>query len=257
MNVNCDGPVTFLQSRSPDDQYAAPFAGVLTSWSVRAGPSPPQRKFKVARPAGGDNFTIVGESSLKPLLANALNTFPVRIPVHADDVIGFFIPQTLSAPCGRTAAAGYSIHSIAGDAEPGSTIEFLAPDSGEQFAISATLEPDCDADGFGDETQDSDTSSCSPQPEPSKAGSTLTLDADKSKVKKGKKVTFAGELDAPENEAACESGQPVELQRKKPSQTIFVTVEEPQTTGSGNFSAKVKVKKTFEYRALVVETGEC
>src|SRR5215211_3226555 len=82
MNVNCDGPVTFLQSRSPDDQYAAPFAGVLTSWSVRAGPSPPQRKFKVARPVGGDNFTIVGESSLKTLLANTLNTFPVRIPVH-------------------------------------------------------------------------------------------------------------------------------------------------------------------------------
>jgi hypothetical protein len=57
---------------------------------------------------------------------------------------------------------------------------------------------------------------------------------------------------------ACQSGQTVELQRKKPSQAAtFTTVEQLQTDAAGNFSAKEKVKKTFEYRAQVGETATC
>jgi hypothetical protein len=96
-----------------------------------------------------------------------------------------------------------------------------------------------------------------PGGEPQKAARTLTLDASKNKVKKGKKVTLSGRLDAPGNEAACESGQAVELQRKTPSQTVFTAVEQLQTTATGSFSTKEKVKKTLEYRAEVVESAEC
>jgi hypothetical protein len=49
----------------------------------------------------------------------------------------------------------------------------------------------------------------------------------------------------------------VQLQRKRPSKTTFTTVEQLQTDAGGNFSAKKKVKKTFQYRAQVVETAAC
>jgi hypothetical protein len=93
-----------------------------------------------------------------------------------------------------------------------------------------------------------------PAPAPM-ADRTLTLDANKNKVKKGKKVSLSGHLDSAEQ--ACESGQAVELQRKKPRQTTLTTVEQLQTDAAGSFSARKKVKKTFEYRAQVPETATC
>jgi len=254
MSFNFCGADTLLQSGSPGGQYAAPFAGVLTSWSFTAGPTPPQRKLKVARPAGGNSFTIVGESELKAPTPNALNSYPVRIAVHPGEVIGFF--QSTAGSCGaRGSGPDYSFHYVSGgDPAPGTTTVFAGPNSNTQWDIAAILEPDCDSDDFGDETQDADISSCQPQP---KAERTLILDAEKSKVKKGKKVTLAGQLDALGNEAACEAGQTVELQRKKPSQTVFATVQQLQTTATGNFSAKAKIKKTYEYQAVVAESAEC
>jgi len=94
-------------------------------------------------------------------------------------------------------------------------------------------------------------------PPPPKADRTLTLDTNKSKVRKGKKVRFSGQLNASGNEAACEPGQTVELQRKKPSQSTYVTFEQVQTDAAGNFSTKEKVKKTFEYHAEVTESANC
>lgn len=87
-----------------------------------------------------------------------------------------------------------------------------------------------------------------------KAERTLTLDANKNKVKK-KKVVLSGQLESAKQ--PCESGQAVELQRKKPKQTSFTTFAELQTDAQGFFSARQKLKKTFEFRAQVAETGGC
>jgi hypothetical protein len=57
--------------------------------------------------------------------------------------------------------------------------------------------------------------------------------------------------------ASCAANQAVELQRKKPGQTAFTTVEQLLTDAGGSFSAKEKVKKTFQYRAQVLETATC
>jgi subtilisin-like proprotein convertase family protein len=92
---------------------------------------------------------------------------------------------------------------------------------------------------------------------PVQADRALSLDANKNKVKEGKKVVLSGRIDAPANEAACEPGQAVELQRSKPTQSAFATFEQLQTDAAGNFSTKRKVKKTFEYRAQVGETATC
>ncbi len=75
--------------------------------------------------------------------------------------------------------------------------------------------------------------------------------------KKGKKVRLFGHVDAPGNEAACENGQTVQLQRKKPKGGQFGIFRQLQTNTAGDYSTKVKVKKTFTYRAFVPETSLC
>jgi hypothetical protein len=247
------GVITFLQSISPNNQYAAPAAGVITSWRFQAASPAPQVKLKVARALGGNDFTIVGESELQTLTANTVNSFSARISVQAGDVLGIF-NATEGTPCGiAPATPGFLFHFIEGDVPPGPTTTFNS--SGNvtgQFPVAATLEPDCDNDGFGDETQDPQVPPGGPCP----GGRNLTLDASKNKVKKGKRVTLSGQLTEIAKQV-CQSGQAVELQRKKPSKTTFATFEQVQTDAAGAFSSKEKVKKTFQYRAQVPETATC
>jgi hypothetical protein len=96
-----------------------------------------------------------------------------------------------------------------------------------------------------------------PAPETAKADRTLTLDANKNKVKRGKKVRLSGQVNAAVRQGPCESGQTVELQRKRPKQTTFTTFAQLQTDAQGTFSLKKKLRKTFEFRAQVAETDAC
>jgi hypothetical protein len=184
--TNC-APATWLQSGSPGGQYAAPFVGVLTSWSFQAGPTPPPIKLKVARHTGGNSFTIVGESDRMTLASNLLNTYPVQIPVQAGDVLGF--TNFAGRECARAAPGpGYSGHAIEADPAPGSTPAFEGPIPGIQLDISATLEPDCDSDGFGDETQDGDLLAC----DTTAPGATITKGPKNKTKKKKAKFEFTG-----------------------------------------------------------------
>jgi hypothetical protein len=164
-DVDCAPDYTQLQSASPGAQYAAPSAGVITRWSYQ-GPEfglVPELKFKVARPAGTDMFTFVGESGLETPEAETLNSYSVRIPVLAGDVIGFYA-QTQGG-CFRN-KDGYVRAFTPGDIVPPTTADFTAcgdPNlcgsvENSQLDVSALLEPDCDQDGFGDETQDASLS---------------------------------------------------------------------------------------------------
>jgi hypothetical protein len=242
---------TSFQSGSPGGQYTVPFAGVITAWSHQGGDTPPALKLKVARPEGGDLFTVIGASGLETPVANQLNTYTdVQIPVQPGDVVGFYIAG--ATDCARMAPDGYDYHITTGDQAPGTTTSYTAS-TNVQLDIAATLEPDCDVDGFGDETQDPSVlgGTCPLR------GRTLTLDASKSKVKKGKKVTLTGRLTEVARLGECQSAQAVQIQRKKPSQSTFTTIEQLQTDAQGNFSVTEKVKKTYEYRAEVVATIGC
>jgi hypothetical protein len=231
---------TIIQTTSPLGQYAAPFAGVITSWSYQAPASdPPELKFKATRHAGANSFTIVGEDGPRTPTAGTLNTFPTRVPVLAGDVIGLYV--STSGLVVRAGGGVYFLHREFADSSPGTTSAFVLSGVSQQIDVSASLEPDADDDGFGDETQD--------RP--------LSLHANKAKVKKGKRVTLFGGIPAARQDGRCAASRPVELQRKGSSQTTFTTVEQLQTDPAGNFSAKKKVKKTFEYRAQVPETATC
>jgi hypothetical protein len=165
-----------LQSVSPAaDSYAAPSAGVITSWSYQASGEAGQIKLKVADTEGGNVFTVVGESDVESAVANTLNSFPTRIPVQAFDVIGI-TPVTIGLPCIRGMATGYSYSAfvMGSDVPVGTPATFNPPVAGVQVDVSAMLEPDADADGFGDETQDQ----CPGQSGPSNGCPPATPDTD-------------------------------------------------------------------------------
>jgi hypothetical protein len=158
----CSSDLTDLQTTSPGGSYAAPSAGVITSWSFEAGTVGVSNilKFKVARPVGGAQFADVGQSSLVNTVPGMLNTFLIRIPVQAGDLIGFY-KYSGSAGC-SIPTGGYFISYRMGDSGPTpSAFTPFAPVT--QLDVSATLEPDCDKDGFGDETQEAGVHSCGGQ----------------------------------------------------------------------------------------------
>jgi hypothetical protein len=147
-------------------------AGVITSWSFKAGATGPTLlKFKVARDAGGGNWTIVGESTGQAPPANLLSTYPTRIPVQAGDVIGRYIVGAV--PCSFSTGNAGDVYGITGgDPAPGTTASFLA-NTTVQIDLSARLERDADGDGYGDETQDqcfTDPSTQGPCPAPTVSG---------------------------------------------------------------------------------------
>jgi hypothetical protein len=142
-----------LGSTSNPGSVAVPVTGVITKWKVNVVPYPGgiSEKLKVLRPAGGNSFTTVGESAVQPI-AGGQNAFDTRVPVQAGDRLGAY---SSLAPifCAESSAPSDVIGVAAGDPPPGATAAFTELPQG-QVALSATVEPDVDKDGFGDETQD-------------------------------------------------------------------------------------------------------
>ena len=161
---NCGDVYTVLQTQSPNNSYAAPADGVITSWTFQSDTIAPPWSLKliVARAAGGDQYTTVGKSPVQSPVVNVPNTYSdVRIPVRAGDVLGYFsIAANDPTWCGRAPQAGFEASGAPNEPDLGSTRSYMASPFPAQLNISATLEPDCDGDGFGDETQDSDLTPC-------------------------------------------------------------------------------------------------
>jgi len=147
----CIGPITFLQSASPQSSYAVPSSGVLTSWSYQASAAVSPIKFKLGNRVSGDSFQVDAESALVTPVADTLNTYPIRVTAAPGDVIGIYLEGV--AGCART-TPGYQDHYVEGDVLPGPPQVFTLDEGSYQLDVSAQLEPDADADGYGDETQD-------------------------------------------------------------------------------------------------------
>ena len=210
---------------SANYQVPAP-GGVITSWSHRGRtvqppfPGPGSGRLQIWDSTGGDNFVLIGRSELETFSAGVVTSFLTRIPVDPGDLLGLRTVEE-GTGCGLFTVAG----DVAGyefpapDPDPGDE-RTLPPTSGLLWNVAAVLEPDADADGFGDETQDAclgeagPNSGClappanPPQPQPpppqqppagppTEPGSlvvTLDLNANKQKVKK--KVKFSATASA-------------------------------------------------------------
>jgi hypothetical protein len=240
----CSAGFTWLASASPNGQHAAPFDGVITSWSFHAGATAPQLKFKVARPVTPTSYTIVGDTGVRSTVANVLNTFPAQIPVLAGDVIGFFTVMG-SHPCLRP-NTGHNYVVSSGDVPPGATATF-GGEIHQQLDISAMLERDCDGDGLGDETQDASADCIAPD-------ATITKHP-KNKTRK-RRATFEFSSSEPGSSfecsldgapfAACTS--PLTAKVKRGKHTFSVRAKDPAgnvdpTSATDDWKVKKKKKK--------------
>jgi hypothetical protein len=134
--------------------------GVITSWSHRGiTPAPAgSGRLQIWDSTGGTNFTLIGRSDLEPFTAGLVTTFLTRIPVDPGDLLGLRSVEAgtgctnANAPVGNIAMA--EIVNVP-DPEPGDERTFNYVSINTRLVnVAAVLEPDADADGFGDETQD-------------------------------------------------------------------------------------------------------
>jgi hypothetical protein len=146
--------VTIVSAAPPAPQYSAPSDGVITSWSFHTGAATPTSlKMKVARPSGGATRTMIGESELRAVLPSRVNSFATRIPVQTGDEIGMFATSSGAFQC-IIDGASYTSDGSSGDMAVGSSRMFFGNISAQRLSLEALLEPDADADGYGDESQD-------------------------------------------------------------------------------------------------------
>jgi hypothetical protein len=124
------------------NSYAAPTAGVITSWSTQVGANPGQTLgMKVYRATGPGTFLVVGQDGPRAL-ASGLNTFPVNVPVQAGDILGIFLPSSVHSDClFESGLAGDVISWQEGNAPVGSSFAIQETYSGNRLNISATLLP--------------------------------------------------------------------------------------------------------------------
>ena len=248
---------TFVQAVDPTAPVTAPFDGVIVSWRVRGNSFAARLSLRVVQAAGGTSYTGIATGVPEAVLPGIENVFEARLPIKQGQGIGIDVPGAAGTP--RIETRNVTGATNLGWTPPpmrladNETRAANASAMNTQIPLNATVEPDCDDDGFGDETQDPSLfgGSC---PALDRA---LTLDASKSKVKRKKKVTFSGLVNATGDEGGCRAGQTVELQRKRPSQAEFTTFATLQTTATGAFSLIQKIKKTFEYRAQLAASPGC
>jgi hypothetical protein len=190
-DLSCGGPNNEVVQthRASGTSYAAPSAGVLTSWSFEASTTDSTTlTLRVYRPTGTpQTFTVVAEAGAPQaiLQSSGLHTFLTQIPMEAGDLIGI---RTTDGPCATNSLNSgdvYDNHFGTPGAIPVGMAALFSEGAGNIYDISAKLEPDCDNDGLGDETQDSNvTAAC---PTPSSPGTTgSTGQATKKKCKKKK-----------------------------------------------------------------------
>jgi hypothetical protein len=192
---NCTPNTEFMQNTvgtgGPTPSYDVPFAGVITSWSTKPGPSTGTgARLKVYRATADPHaWTVVGESAAKILAPDTVNSATTRIPVQAGDRIAVRTASGNGGPCDFPYPAGigpgYSMFSyqstvIGYDPPAGTSVPFSDQLDQELVNIAAVVEPDADGDGFGDETQDqclgvAGTSNGCPVPVPPPAEPQLPL----------------------------------------------------------------------------------
>jgi hypothetical protein len=156
---DCEGVSSWVQSAEAGaPSYVVPTGrSVIVSWSHRANSA---RVWRAT--ASMASYTLVGAGALRILTPGGINTFRERIPVEGGDRLGLRVgnppagPSGGGASCTFTAAAGNSVRYGVGPNEPppGSAGSLSSQLTSRRLNVTASLEADADADGYGDETQD-------------------------------------------------------------------------------------------------------
>ena len=89
------------------------------------------------------------------------------------------------------------------------------------------------------------------------AGRVVDLAASREQVRRGRRATLRGDVEAFANAAKCEQGVQVELQRRRPARVPFRTFARRTTSSTGGFQARIRPRRTTLYRALVRADADC
>jgi hypothetical protein len=193
--LDCGAGTTFFQGTTGSPPgYAAASGGVVTSFTVMAGPaSEGQVELRTAHEGPTNTFTITGASEAHALVPGRLNSFLTRIAIRAGDVVALHLPaENLSVPCNYVSGdAGDVVRFRAGtfDDPVGTVVATGGAAPGVRLDLSARVEPDADGDGYGDLTQDAcptlpnSHDDCTPPDSFLKSGPTKKVHATKKKTK--------------------------------------------------------------------------
>jgi hypothetical protein len=212
--------------------YVTPTSGVIVSWSMRGGSGSGSSTLLVWRPDGASRFRLVAESEPGLTTPNSASPYPTRIPVAAGDHLGL---RTGDSPGGVAAtfpsadAADVTFDALGGPMQ-GQTVG-AGGDVGASINpnylvnVAATLEPDVDADGYGDESQDNCPSVANPDqddPDGNGVGSACELD-----------------LRAPETRIDEAPKRKLKTQTRRKRVTFEFSADEPGVTFTCNVNARV------------------
>jgi hypothetical protein len=144
-------------STGPD--YIAGAAGVVTTYSMTAGPDPSTIRLLVLQPGAGTDYTAVQEDAARTqTVSNAVDTEThVHLPIAAGQTIGTFVPNQASNEGWCLHATGNPLdvyREFFGEPPLNSSSMFSTNNTTVRMNLAATVEPDADKDTFGDETQD-------------------------------------------------------------------------------------------------------
>jgi hypothetical protein len=140
--TSCSNSFDFVQHSTPDNSYAMPAAGVITSWTHRSqagvGQTPTLKIFrKIGDPM---TYQLVAHDGPHPIAANTLLTFAANIPVQAGDLLGLTgAGGAVNIGCSFTGPGDVSGHTP-NLADGGSGV-FALGSAGHRINASAVLNP--------------------------------------------------------------------------------------------------------------------
>jgi hypothetical protein len=189
----CDpGPCTDAHRTLPATSQApggvlAKSDGVVVRWRIKVGTQTTPVALRVTRPGDSDTRTGAGTGPTVTPAVNQISTFGVQLPIQAGDTVGIDCCQQATLRAHATMPeASYEFWLPRLEDSP--TVPFFSsPSADTELLVNADIEPDADADGFGDETQDQCPTDAGKRTECDPPETTITGGApnktDKTKVK--------------------------------------------------------------------------
>jgi len=156
MPVPCTRVLIALNKFNPNFPIAAPIAGVVTKFRIKAAAADTDT-FKIVRltDAGGGKFNgrSVGTGPTVTTKAdqNAIQEFPARISVQAGDRVAIDSADSSSSYSDNGSPKQVRFVPPLVD---GQSARLQTEHDNKELLVQAVIEPDADRDGFGDETQD-------------------------------------------------------------------------------------------------------
>ena len=154
-HAGCGYSCLRVQMTVDGESTASPFDGVVVRWRVLVAPG--DYRIRVIEPTGGSTYSILRSSAIEEVgapLFTTMRTFDTRLRIPAGGYVGL-APQPFTSQPFREAAPD-SIYRQVNDTGDGSSgdFAFYGPPQVGEILYDADVEPDADADGFGDVTQD-------------------------------------------------------------------------------------------------------